>query len=100
MGYHANADERRRFIAGLRDLAEFLETSSNVPIPPSAYVMFFPSFDTDAVQRKAIDAIAASIGARTHEHVSGHYTVSRFFGPVEYRAVAIDHDPETNTGEV
>ena len=38
-----------------------------------------------------IDVIAAQIG-ETPETVCGHYVVWRFFGPVQYRAVAIPRD--------
>ena len=41
--------------------------------------------------------IAAQIG-ETPETICGHYVVSRFFGPVQYRAVAIPHDNDTDEG--
>lgn len=40
--------------------------------------------------------IAAQIG-KAPETICGHYVVSRFFGPVQYRAVAIPRD--NGTGE-
>ena len=42
--------------------------------------------------RAGIDVIAGLIGAQGHFTHGGHYSVSRWFGPVEYRAVAIPHD--------
>ena len=41
-----------------------------------------------------LKVIAAQI-RETPETVCGHYVVSRFFGPVQYRAVAIPHDHDT-----
>jgi hypothetical protein len=97
---YANITDRERFIAGLRALAEYLESCADVPAPQyGASVLVFPSYGTDEEQRAEIDAIAARINAVPGEIVSGHYTVSRFFGPVEYRAVAIDHATNGSDGE-
>ena len=43
-----------------------------------------------------IDAIAARLGVIAHLTGGGHYVAARFFGPVEYRAVAI---PRKNDSE-
>jgi hypothetical protein len=94
MSYYASADERGRFIAGLRELAAFLESRPDVPISPNTAVHVFPPTDTDRERRAEIDAIASRICAQAREMVSGHYVASRFFGPIEYRAVAIDHETE------
>jgi len=91
MAFYADADQRARLIAGLLDLAVFLEVSPDVPAPLYADVLVFPPDGTDAERRAEIDAIAARIGG-TAETICGHYVVSRFFGPVQYRAVAIPHD--------
>ena len=89
--YYANGDERGRLIAGFRALADFLQDHPDVPAPRWTDVMVFPPDGTDEEMRAEIDLIAARIGAepadRTADH--GHYTASRSFGPVEYRAVAI-----------
>jgi hypothetical protein len=83
--------ERRDFIAGLRDLADFLERTREVPVPRWESVMFFPSASTDNEMRQEIDRVAALLGSgiedRTAEY--GHYTTSRYFGTLQYRAVAI-----------
>ena len=43
-----------------------------------------------------IDATAARLGVNAHLTAGGHYVAARFFGPVEYRAVAI---PRKNDNE-
>jgi hypothetical protein len=96
MGYYANADERGRLIAGLRALAEFLEADSTVPAPVWADVLVFPPCANNVEQRAEIDVIASRIGAEAREYVPGHYAASRSFGPVEYRAVAIDRDADAD----
>jgi hypothetical protein len=46
--------------------------------------------------RAEIDATAARLGVNAHLTGGGHYVAPRFFGPVEYRAVAI---PPKNDNE-
>ena len=52
---------------------------------------FFARHPSDDGNRAEIDQIAARIGAPldADDLPYGHYATSRFFGPVEYRAVAI-----------
>ena len=91
MTYYANDQERARFIAGLRDLAEFLDRNRQVPAPRYADLLVFPSRGTDAEMFAEVDVIAEQIGAtaRQNDTPDGHYVASRYFGPVQYRAVAI-----------
>jgi hypothetical protein len=91
MNYYANNEERVRLIAGLRELAEFLDRNPQVPAPPYADLLVFPPTGTDAEMFAEIDAIAAQTGttASGDDNPAGHYRASRWFGPVQYRAVAI-----------
>lgn len=89
MNYYANHDERIALVAGLRALADYLEDNPEVPVRPSLDVLAFPPDGTCADMRGEVDAVAALIGATTRETIMDHYTASRFFGPVEYRIVAI-----------
>lgn len=88
---YAKAGERSSLIAGLRALATFLEDHPDVPAPRWADVMVFPADCTDHEAQVEVDTIAALIGSDVHDETAnqGHYTTSRGFGPVEYRAVAI-----------
>jgi hypothetical protein len=100
MSDYANTIDRERFIAGLRALAEYLESQPDVPTPRhGASVLVFPLYGTSEEQRAEIDVIAAHINAEPCEIVNGHYGVSRFFGPIEYRAVAIDLTANALDGE-
>lgn len=93
MNYYANDGERHRFIAGLHDLAEFLDTNPDVPAPCRTDVLVFPPDGTDVEMFAEIDTIAGRIGTTTTDADSphGHYRAVRDFGPVHYRAVAIPH---------
>jgi hypothetical protein len=98
MAYYANAGERSLLIAGLRALATYLQDNPDVPAPRWADILVFPPDGTDGDRRAEIDRIAVRVGAhaedRTAEH--GHYAVSRYFGPVQYRAVAITACADTD----
>src|ERR1700730_9188163 len=88
---YASAEQRSSLIAGLRDLADFLEGNPEVPAPRWTDVMVFPSTSITRGMRTEIDGIATLIGAEIDDQTTdhGHYTTSRGFGPVQYRAVAI-----------
>jgi hypothetical protein len=91
MSYYANSEERERLIAGLGELADFLAQNAQVPVPRYADLLVFPDRATVAEMFAEIDVIAGQIGAtaKRNETPDGHYIASRYFGPVQYRAVAI-----------
>ena len=101
MSYYADDQERARLIAGLRDLAEFLDQNPQVPAPRYTDLLVFPPSGTDAEMFAEIDVIAEQIGATASDADSpaGHYSASRDFGPVQYRAVAIPHSARTTSSE-
>jgi hypothetical protein len=98
MSYYADDQERVRLIAGLRGLAEFLDRNPQVPAPRYADLLVFPLRGTDAEMFAEVDIIAEQIGmtASQNETPDGHYIASRYFGPVQYRAVAIPQSARTD----
>jgi hypothetical protein len=99
LNLYTSPEERARLIAGLRALAEFIESSPDVPSPRSADVFIFPAAASNQERRAEIDAIASLLGTEGHFTYGGHYTTSRWFGPVEYRAIAIPHDNDNGESE-
>jgi len=87
---YANPAERDDLIAGLRALAAFLTEHPDIPTPRWTDVMVFPE-GSDADAQAEVNEIATRIGAEITDATTcgGHYTTSRAFGPVEYKAVAI-----------
>lgn len=86
---YADSTERAALISGLRDLADYLESSPEVPAPIYSSMLTFPPDGNWAGMRAEIDAIAARLGVPVRLTGGGHYAAARYFGPVEYRAVAI-----------
>ena len=93
MSYYANSEERAGLIAGLCELAEYLDQNPDVPAPCCTDLLVFPPAGSDAEMFTEIDVIAAQIGttASDADSPAGHYSAVRGFGPVQYRAVAIPH---------
>jgi hypothetical protein len=91
MSYYANSDERSGLIAGLRELAEFLDQNPQVPAPCLTDLLVFPPYGSDAQMFAEFDVIAERIGATASaaDSPAGHYSAVRDFGPVQYRALAI-----------
>ena len=100
MNYYADDKQRIRLIAGLRDLADYLEQNLRVPVPSRADVLAFPAEASDAEMFAEIDTIAEMIGSTASDTDSphGHYSAVRNFGPVQYRAVAIPHSARAKEG--
>lgn len=92
---YADSAGRARFIAGLRGLADYLESRPEVPAPGYSTVYVFPPGGDWVEMCASIDGIAASLDVTACETYGGHYAAARHFGAVEYRAVAI---PPENHG--
>jgi hypothetical protein len=95
---YAGNNERAALIDGFRALADYLESNPDVPTPSFSDVLAFPPDGDWAEMRAEIDAIAERIGVEARETGGGHYVANRFFGPVEYRAVAIPR-PDNDESE-
>jgi len=101
MNYYANEEQRVRLVAGLRDLADFLDQNPDVPAPREADLLVFPSEASDAEMFAEINRVAELIGSDASDSSSpnGHYSVVRSFGPVHYRTVAIPYRARKKSGE-
>jgi hypothetical protein len=86
---------RTQTVAGLRALADFLEANPAVPVREfGADYMVFARADSDTVERAEIDRIAAELGETVADETrcGGHYSVSKAFGRMTYRAVHVPAD--------
>lgn len=86
------ADDRAALIAGLRDLADFIEANPAVPVPPylSAHISIPAPGSDDDEKRAFVDTTAASLGTTAaYVDPSGHYMTARTFGPVEFHVFTI-----------
>lgn len=88
---YANKERRRDMARGLRELADRLDSCPAIPAPYTLDVLVFPPSGSDAGIFAEIDRIAALLGVAAKDETGrhGHYTASKSFGPVTYRAVAV-----------
>jgi hypothetical protein len=97
------AANRAAWVAGLRDLADFLEGHPDVPAPPAYHnqvIDEFPDGDTDAERRAGVDRAAGAMGVPAAETRGGHYKASVHFGPVAYEVVAIPAERRAEVSRV
>jgi hypothetical protein len=87
---------RAQTIAGLRQLADYLEDHPGLPVKEfgleyNVYADTRNDTDADAAGRAWVDQIAVVLGATPTDDSArdGHYWVSTTFGRVSYRAVHI-----------
>jgi hypothetical protein len=82
-------EARARCVAGLRELAGFLEARSDVPVPTDKSISIFVD-GTPAEKRAQVDYASTLMGEPVRDDTAqgGHYSVSRSFGPFEYEVIA------------
>ena len=89
--FNTDPKVRARFIASLRQLADFLDTHPDVPVPPYGTTIDICTDSTDHGGTAQVDAIAEQLGAPVYDDTadSGHYRTRRDFGCVGYNVVSI-----------
>jgi hypothetical protein len=95
----ADPELRAAFIAGLLDLARFLEAHPDLPVQlygqeitlHTGYEL--PHDGTWQDELRVLKAFAADAGAELSDH-NGHYYAARSFGPVTYKACAISPEAQ------
>ena len=83
---------RAQTIAGLRELADYLQAHPGVPVRDLGWDLnIYPQLPTEDLKRAEIDRIAAVLGVPVCDETDrgGHYTVTRSFGRVSYSAVCV-----------
>lgn len=83
---------RSEYIAGLRQLADFLEANPDVPARGSWSVQYTASLDTTSHEEAManVDRVAALLGVEPgYPWKTAHYQANKHFGPITYHAVAV-----------
>lgn len=82
-------ERRQAFVAGLRELADFLAANPAVAVPDhSAEKIILTPYGSDEECERAIDAFAEAVGAEVDDDRAGtgKYSAAREFGMVRYEA--------------
>lgn len=82
---------RTEIVAGLRALADFLETNPAVPIPRHGHTFGVSTSGSDEQRLAQVKFASLTIGEETTDNTQseGHYWTQRRFGPVSYRIAAV-----------
>jgi hypothetical protein len=82
---------RAEFINGLRQLADFLDTHPDVPVPPYGTTIDVHAESTENGGKDEVNAVADQLGVPVLDDTAegGHYRAMRDFSSVGYCAVAI-----------
>ena len=84
--------KRAALIRGLQDIAAFFAAHPSVPVPAGVTIQY------SASEHSEVDRIAEEAHAGIRGH-GGYYETARDFGPVTYKAIAIDGSVRIAWGE-
>ena len=92
-----SSDARDEVIRDLRELADFLETRPEIPVPPRHHRIPYTVFaaGTDAEKLAQVDYMSTLLGAKVKDETpdGGHCLTGASFGSIEYQFVAIPKKP-------
>ncbi|WP_327691742.1 hypothetical protein OG870_31330 [Streptomyces sp. NBC_00461] len=87
--YEIRSGERAAFIAGLRELADFLTANPSVLVPRNASFGVFVDAADPTARREGAEHVATPLGASVEDLGEGYYAARRAFGPIAFNVVAI-----------
>lgn len=87
--YVIKTGDREAFIAGLRELADFLTANPAVLVPSHPSFALLVSADDAATRERSAKYAAAPLGVPVDDIGQGYYDACRTFGPIAYNVIAI-----------
>ncbi|MEU1625809.1 hypothetical protein ABZ746_10875 [Streptomyces sp. NPDC020096] len=87
--YEIKTGDRDAFIAGLRELADFLTANPGVLVPKHPRFTVIVDATDPAVREAVAERVAAPLGAPLEDLGRGFYSAWRHFGPIAYSVTAV-----------
>ncbi|MGW2519808.1 hypothetical protein ACWC09_22885 [Streptomyces sp. NPDC001617] len=87
--YVIRSGDRAAFLAGLRELVDFLAANPAVVVPRQASIAVLVDASDSAGRREGVASVAVPLGVPTEDLGQGYFNARREFGPIAYVAVAI-----------
>ena len=87
--YVIRSGDRDAFLAGLRELADFLTANPTVLVPRHPFFGVFVDTADPAARREGAEYAAAPLGVPVEDLGEGYFDARRYFGPIAYGVVAI-----------
>ncbi|WEO95329.1 hypothetical protein A6P39_015560 [Streptomyces sp. FXJ1.172] len=80
--YVIRSGDRAAFLAGLRELVDFLTANTAVVVPRHASVIVLVDAADPAARRTGVESVAAPLRVPTEDIGLGYFTARRDFGPI------------------
>jgi hypothetical protein len=87
--YVIRSGDRTAFLAGLRELVDFLTANPAVAVPRHASVIVLVDAADLAARRAGVETVAAPLGVPTEDIGLGYFDARRDFGPVSFGVVGV-----------
>ncbi|OIJ69207.1 hypothetical protein [Streptomyces mangrovisoli] len=87
--YVIRSGDRAAFLAGLRELVEFLTANPAVVVPRYASFAVLVDASDSAARRDGVEFVAAPLGVPAADNGSGYFDAWLDFGPISYGAVGV-----------
>ncbi|MER6672394.1 hypothetical protein [Streptomyces sp. NPDC000983] len=86
--YAIRSGDRAAFLAGLRELADFLTANPAVVVPRHASVAVLVDASDSTARREGFECVAASLGVSAADIGDGYFSAWLDFGPISYGVIA------------
>lgn len=87
--YAIRSGDRDAFIAGLRELTDFLTANPGVIVPRNPSFAVLVDATDASVRKEVANCVAAPLGVLVDDLGEGYFKARRHFGPIAYCVVAI-----------
>ncbi|MGV9965071.1 hypothetical protein ACWDU3_14215 [Streptomyces olivaceus] len=87
--YVIRSGDRAAFLAGLRELVDFLAVNPAVAVPRHASVVVLVDASGSAARHAGVESVASPLGVPVEDIGRGYFDARRDFGPISYGVVGI-----------
>ncbi|MET9821220.1 hypothetical protein ABZ038_06250 [Streptomyces sp. NPDC006349] len=87
--YVIRSGDRAAFLAGLRELVDFLTANPAVAVPRHASVVVLVDASGSTARRAAVESVASLLGVPVEDIGRGYFDARRDVGPISYGVVGI-----------
>jgi hypothetical protein len=87
--YVIRSGDRAAFLAGLRELVDFLTANPAVLVPRRPSFAVFVDASDAVTRQQGAESVAAPLGVPVEDIGEGYYDAHREFGPITYSVIAI-----------
>ncbi|MEV0926801.1 hypothetical protein AB0I99_17040 [Streptomyces spongiicola] len=87
--YVIRSGDRATFLAGLRELIDFLTANPAVAVPRRASIVVLVDASGSAARLEGVTSVAAPLGVPVEDNGRGYFDAGRDFGPISYGVIGI-----------